>query len=513
MKRCSRVLTFACLLSGLVSGLGCSDGLLTSDFGDDTQTDPLGPAMVRDGAADFLDHPDGAEGLPQFGVDISLWSGEITDEEVGCWYDEGVRHVIAGTQNPRVTKQQLDEALEGGMSVDAYIYLHWDEDVTEEVKHDVEMLKDYPIGRLWIDVEEHPAGRSVAQLEAKIQEALDACGETPCGIYTAAWWWEPHMRDSDAFADVPVWYAYYDHDASMQTWARQSFGGWELPWGKQWNEIYFCGIDVDKNTIFTSSDPVSDPKSFESDGEVAVPTGLYPDDMVRIRREDVRALVDVEPDADQYVFEVEHYRADTWRAYYTFTASEPSVHFSPVIRDRVFRFRAKAIGNGGESDWSRWAHFEVGNASEFPEVSDTPPESEETTEPAEEPADEMTEPEPEPQPEPEPEPEPQPEPVPGAPTNLSPQFGANVAGGRLELSCDPVSDATAYEWEIENWYSVTSTWVTYFTYPSSDSSRVFYPPSDLAYRWRVRAQTPGGWTPFSSWQSFTTGDATLPTQL
>jgi hypothetical protein len=501
----------ALILGFAVAAAGCSDGLLISGYGDERQPGGLDESTVQIGSADFLDHPEGAEGLPVFGVDISLWSGEITDEEVGCWYDEGVRHVIAGTQNPRVTLQQLDQALEGGMSVDAYIYIHWDEDIAEEVKHDVELLKDYPIGRLWLDIEAAPDGRTPTQLAAKIREGLDACGEMPCGIYTAAWWWEPHMRNSDEFADVPVWYAYYDRDPSMQTWATQSFGGWDMPWGKQWNEIYFCGIDVDKNTIFTTSDPVSSPKSFEPTGEEAnAPTGLYPDEMVKIRREQVRALVDAEPDADEYTFEVQHYRSGNWLSYYTFGASSPAIRFSATIRDRVYRFRVKAIGNGGASDWSKWAYFEVGNASEIPDIA--PQTDEETTEPDEEttePDEETTEPDEETT---EPDEETtQPDPVAGAPAGLSPEFGANFDGGGVTLSCDAVTDATTYEWEIQNWYDVTSDWSAYYTYTTSAESRRFFPAGDLAYRWRVRAQTDAGWTPFTNWQTFTVGDASLPT--
>ena len=50
-------------------------------------------------------------------VDISHWSGTITTDEVACWRDSGVRHVISGTQNPSITVQQLQTAVNGGMTV------------------------------------------------------------------------------------------------------------------------------------------------------------------------------------------------------------------------------------------------------------------------------------------------------------------------------------------------------------------------------------------------------------
>ena len=29
-------------------------------------------------------------------VDISNWSGTLTESEVACWWESGIRHVIAG---------------------------------------------------------------------------------------------------------------------------------------------------------------------------------------------------------------------------------------------------------------------------------------------------------------------------------------------------------------------------------------------------------------------------------
>ena len=91
-------------------------------------------------------------------VDVSHWSGNITQVE-------------------SITRQQLQTAVDGDLSVDAYVVLYWDGDIESPVRAALSTVSGLPIGRLWLDVEVYPAGRSVAQLENLIQEALDACGE------------------------------------------------------------------------------------------------------------------------------------------------------------------------------------------------------------------------------------------------------------------------------------------------------------------------------------------------
>ena len=424
----------------------------------------------------------GPEGTPVFAVDISHWSGELTDGEVGCWYDEGVRHVITGTQNYRVMRQQLDQSLAGGMSVDAYVYLHWNVDVAARVREDLDALADYPIGRYWLDVEEHPGGRKAPALAEKIQQALDVCEErqVACGIYTAGWWWRPHMRDRDDFAHVPLWYAHYDEDPSLDTWADQSFGGWQTPWAKQWTETYFCGIDVDKNTMFTEALPQAPPREFVVEpGVPRAPKGLYPAELVRVEREVVRILVDAVPGAAGYEFDVEYYQRGRWLDYVTFKATDSAVRFSPAVRNRVFRFRARAQNDSGFGAWSGYAYFEVGVPREVPpETEDAAPvePTPETT-----PLDEMQPPD-------------------GA------QLEANAS---VVLQC---SDAVAeyYRFEVEFWNATSGAWLRYATYSSPEPRKTFYPTAHLGYRWRVQVEVPGEATTTSPWRQFVTGRGRLP---
>jgi hypothetical protein len=216
-------------------------------------------------------------------LDISHWSGTITDGEVACWRDSNFGHVITGTQNRDITIQQLQTAVNHGMTVDAYVMLYWDYDIAGQVRDALATIAGFPVGRLWLDAEQPSGGRSAAQLIQKVQQAVDACGSMPCGIYTRKGWWMENMGDTDAFSHLPIWYAYYDHNSDFndwydpQFWYEGPFGGWSDPTGKQydsdWTAPDLCGVNVDFNIMVVSSepDPGTDP------GEVGSVTINQPD--------------------------------------------------------------------------------------------------------------------------------------------------------------------------------------------------------------------------------------------
>jgi hypothetical protein len=216
-------------------------------------------------------------------VDISHWSGTITDDEVACWRDSNFSHVVTGTQNPDITVQQLQTAVNGGMTVDAYVMLYWDYDMAGQVQNALEMIAGFPVGRLWLDAEQPPGGRSAARLIQLVQQAVNACGSMPCGIYTRKAWWMDNMANTDAFSHLPIWYAYYDHNSDFddwydpEYWYEGPFGGWLDPTGKQydsdWTAPDFCGVNVDYNIMVVSSEPepATDP------GEVGSVTINQPD--------------------------------------------------------------------------------------------------------------------------------------------------------------------------------------------------------------------------------------------
>lgn len=427
----------------------------------------------------------GAVGEGTFAVDISLWSGEITDAEVRCWWDQGVRHVVVGAQNHRISRQQLAKAQAGGMTIDLYEYLTWDVSTAAQVTDALTLAAEFPaVTRLWIDVEEEPGGLGKAALTTRVNDALAACGDFPCGIYTGNWWWQPHMQGSTAFASVPLWYAFYDLDPSMATWSSQQFGGWAAPTAKQWQETYFCGIDVDKDTMVVEAEPPPPPAPLPPDvpGPPAAPTGMYPSGMLQIETASVRVLVDTVPGASSYQFEIQSWNGSAYQPYFTYTTTTNARRFNPVYPNRVYRWRARAKDADGWGVWSGWATYELGKAKSFP-------------------------PDAQPAPDPDPDPDPQPQPVPGAPTGLAPPDGSAFAAGSVTLSCSAVSGADGYAFQIETKNPATQQWATYFTYTGASPSRTFWPQTkSVDYRWRVRAKAAGQWTPDSAWSGFHYGN-------
>ena len=202
---------------------------------------------------------------PVFAVDVSHWSGYLSEGQVACWWDLGVRHVVTGTQDPSITVQQLGMAVNGGMTVDAYVVLEWDGEIAQQVGAALSAVMPYPVQRLWLDAE-RPAGIwSADQLVGKIQEGVDACGAFPCGIYTRKAWWLESTDDSEAFAHLPLWYAYYNGQPNFDDWHHPliwfegPFGGWSYPTGKQYDSDQtapdLCGVNVDYNIMYRADNP------------------------------------------------------------------------------------------------------------------------------------------------------------------------------------------------------------------------------------------------------------------
>lgn len=458
-------------------------------------------------------------GAPTYGVDISLWSGPITDTELDCLWDEGVRHVIAGTQNPRITRQQLDAALEAGMTVDAYVYLHWDEDMEVQVRESVALASEYPVGRLWLDVEQEPGELEVEDLERLIETAADACGSFPCGIYTGKWFWDAYMEGSEVGADLPLWYAVYDGEPSMDTWSAQQFGGWDEPWGKQFmGDGTLCGVGLDENTIHVTTAPIAEhtelPPADPSEPP-ARPTGLYPDDHLAIHWSvSPRPMCDAVPGATRYQFEITTWNGSSYVPYYVYETDTNAKQFSAGIADTTYRWRVRAGNASGWGPWSAWAYFEHGDAAGAPEVGDDPDDGstgsgdgtgsgsgddgsgsddgsgddgsgddgsggDDGTDTGDS--------------------------TPSGGSGLSPDGDARITSSSVTLSCDSVDGARGYEFAIE--VHDGASYVPYYTYSSDDAQQTFWPAhDDSAYRWRVRVTTASGTGTWSAWATFLFGD-------
>ena len=195
-------------------------------------------------------------------VDVSHWSGEITEQQMACLRERGVRRVIAGTQRRAIARQQLEAAVAAGLEVEAYVYLYLRANVARRVQAALETVEGLPVRRLWLDAEDTTSGLTPEQMVERLRQARAACGEFPAGIYTGGWWWRPYTADSRAFADLPLWHARYDDRPTLDGF--RPFGGWERPAMKQYaHNVDRCGVTVDLNWYEQTGPRRGDPFSFD----------------------------------------------------------------------------------------------------------------------------------------------------------------------------------------------------------------------------------------------------------
>lgn len=338
-------------------GTAEADGSVAEDAGDvpdasdedaTTPPAPVEPVLVR-------------------AVDVSHWTRTLTDSDVDCLVGESFVHVIVGTQILEITRQQLEIAIRGGMTVDLYVYLYWNESITDQVQEALDLAAEFPqVGRIWLDVEESPAGRSAATLSMLVNEGLAALGGFPGGIYTGKGFWQSYMGDTTEFADVPLWYALYDNEPTLDGWddpvRPERFGGWERPTAKQYmdNHVHVCGLALDHNVMWVAATPavVVDRATPPDDGDPPpAPADLRPNG-ITVTTTYVRPTAPTIREATRYEIAIESQDRGVWRPYGTFSRAVSSMIVYPVIRNVPYRFRMRASNAHGFGPWSEYATFD-----------------------------------------------------------------------------------------------------------------------------------------------------------
>jgi hypothetical protein len=410
-----------------------------------------------------------------FAVDISHWEGPMSQHEMDCFWTQGVRHVVSGTQVAEITRQQLAMADARGMTIDAYVYLYWHRDPAVQVAEAFATADGFPIGRMWLDVEAPPDGRGASELIGLVRAAVDAChadGRAECGIYTGPGFWRSAMANTSQLAEEPLWYAWYNYQTSLDSWATERFGGWSFPAAKQWAEEALCNVGVDKNSMQLASTPTVVVDRTPPPPPTTVPpapSGLYPVDGATVRLDYVKLMAASIPHATrwQHALEVWDGGTQSWRTYYTWTSTVPFRKVSPVWTDRYFRLRARAMNGYGWGAWSGWSVFAFGQPT-GPAPGAPPP--------------------------------PPPPPTTGdVPTGLAPD-GITVTAASVALTWSAVTGATRYEIAVET--QAGTGWQIYFTYTSTTAGKTIWPQTHgTSYRFRVRADRGAG---YGAWSSFAT---------
>ncbi len=286
-------------------------------------------------------------------LDISVWSGNLTPAHVSGWQSQGYTHLIVGCQNATTAQQQLATAVAGGMTVDIYKYLYFSSDMTTQVQNALAIGSGHPIGRIWLDVEDDPGSLSVQQIVAKIQEAVDACGATPRGIYTGAWWWNANLPGCAAFSDLPLWYSWYDGIDSLDTWSTQAFGGWSRPAGKQYQgNVAVSGVNTDTNVLWMNLPPTGPELPA---GVPAAPANLSGDGGTVTTASTTLTWSDVGGTSHQLLMEVGS--GGVWSYYWTWTMTPESFTVWPQSPGKDYRWRVRAKNATGWGAWSAWATF------------------------------------------------------------------------------------------------------------------------------------------------------------
>jgi len=465
---------------------GCSG---STEGVDDGQL-PLTPAPFFAG-----DTQNGAE----FATDVSFWETPLAQSQMDCFWDSGVRHVIVGTQQADITQQQLGMAVSRGMTVDAYVYMYWDKDITSQVSAAFAATTGFPIGRMWLDIEQSPGTLGSKTLIADIQTALGACQShgITCGIYTGPGFWKSYVSNTNAFATVPLWYALYNFRTSLSDWSTEAFGGWAKPVAKQFATKPLCGVGgADWDVMQVSATPtVVVDRGLPPDTGLppAAPTNLYPVDGQTITWGYAKVMSSTIPRATQYQLAIERWTGSAWITYYTFASADAYVKFYPQITNSIYRFRARAMNAHGWGDWSSYAAFTYGKyTGPMPPTSSTPPPSS-TTPPAP-----TTTPPPAPTSSTPPNNNPPPS---GVPAIVAPVDGSTISTSNVTLSCSAVTSATSYQFAIQS--QSGSNWVPYYTYTASKTSQTFYPQTHgIGYRWQARAMVGGVWGAWSTYAAF-----------
>ena len=187
-------------------------------------------------------------------IDFTQWQqgGDIvTPEQIAEWQAAGVEKVIIGAGYHDEAVQQIQACADGGLAVEVYRYLFFDRDMVEQIEYALSIAADSGrhIGRLWLDCEDAKGIPEVSYLEKLIQQAIDAVGDMPVGVYTREQWWRSYTGNTDRFAHLPLWDTLYDQTAAMDGF--HPYGGWSEAVMKQHAEnVELSGRTVDMNVYW-----------------------------------------------------------------------------------------------------------------------------------------------------------------------------------------------------------------------------------------------------------------------
>ena len=178
----------------------------------------------------------------QLAVDVSNFQGAISVDTFRQMRAEGAQRIICGTDGspsfPVAFPQQVANAREAGLAVEAYIYLYFSqplEALLRRVNIKLDMIEASGVAMVWLDCEDTTSGLDPETLVGTIAAARDEVRNRGhgVGIYTGSWWWKPYTNNSEGFYDLPLWVASYDGNTNIEI---APLGGWSEAWRKQFTD-------------------------------------------------------------------------------------------------------------------------------------------------------------------------------------------------------------------------------------------------------------------------------------
>jgi len=199
-------------------------------------------------------------------IDVANYTAVPTPEQVACLLAEGYDTAIVGASFGSVARPQLVQFSTSGMAIEAYAWVRfsgWWENLLDRA---LGAIAGLPVRRLWLDCEEETAMeprtviRRIEKAEAYVAEARP---DLEIGINTGAWWWADFTANTEAFAHLPLWSAYYDNEPDID-FAQLPYGGWRAPAIEQYQgTVETCGLNTDRNVINEEEEMVDAPTKGE----------------------------------------------------------------------------------------------------------------------------------------------------------------------------------------------------------------------------------------------------------
>jgi|SRR3990167_3529942 len=184
-----------------------------------------------------------------YAADMSNYGKELTKEEAKCFVNNNYKLIISGTQDTYYFLQQIKTAHEAGLAVHAYVYLNWGIS-KEQTLNALNIIKNTPVERLWLDCEAPAEGASATEIIEEIKKCIEiSSSQIPVGIYTRYGWWTDVVNNTTEFSYLPLWNAYYDNDPDIDFY-RLPYGGWTDVFIEQFGDTRIvCGQSIDVNVL------------------------------------------------------------------------------------------------------------------------------------------------------------------------------------------------------------------------------------------------------------------------